>query len=102
MTLFVVLLMRSQTSPGTAFSYSDFLGKVNTGQVKTVDITDKGAVDGTLRDGRKFTTQIPTALDNSSLEQQLQSKKVDITASSGGGWLGAMLAVLRLGAYAAR
>ncbi|UKY47941.1 ATP-dependent zinc metalloprotease FtsH [Streptomyces inhibens] len=94
--VFVVLLMRSQTSPGTAFSYSDFLGKVNTGQVKTVDINDKGAVDGTLMDGRKFTTRIPTALDNSSLEPRLQSKKVDITASSSGGsnWPGTLLAVL--------
>lgn len=94
--MFVILLMRSQTSPGPAFSYSDFLGKVNTGQVKTVDINDEGAVDGTLKDGRKFTTQIPTALDNSRLEQQLQSEKVDITASGGdgGSWLGTLLAVL--------
>ncbi len=94
--LFVVLLMRSQSSPGTSFSYSHFLGKVNTGQVKTVDINDKGAVHGTLKDGRKFTTQVPTALDNSSLEQQLRSEKVDITASSSGGngSLGSLLAVL--------
>ncbi|SCK23914.1 cell division protease FtsH [Streptomyces sp. SceaMP-e96] len=96
MFLFVVLLMRSQSPSGTQFSYSDFLGKVDTGQVKTVDINDKGAVDGTLKDGRKFTTRIPTALDNSSLEQQLRSEKVDITASSSGGssWLGTLLAVL--------
>ncbi|MEU4849163.1 ATP-dependent zinc metalloprotease FtsH [Streptomyces gilvosporeus] len=94
-TVFLVLLMRSQASPGTSLSYSHFLGKVNTGQVKTVDINDKGAVDGTLKDGRKFTTRIPTALDNSSLEQQLRSEKVDITAStSGGGGLGTLLAFL--------
>ncbi|RXS87157.1 ATP-dependent metallopeptidase FtsH/Yme1/Tma family protein [Streptomyces sp. TM32] len=91
--VFLVLLMRSQPSPGVSVSYSQFLGKVNTGQVKTVDIDDKGAVDGTLKDGRKFTTQIPTALDNSSLEQQLRSEKVDITASHGGGsGLGTLLA----------
>ncbi|MBM4796668.1 ATP-dependent metallopeptidase FtsH/Yme1/Tma family protein [Streptomyces sioyaensis] len=91
--VFLVLLMRSQPSPGVSVSYSQFLGKVNTGQVKTVDIDDKGAVDGTLEDGRKFTTQIPTALDNSSLEQQLRSENVDITASHGGGsGLGTLLA----------
>ncbi|MEV5480116.1 MULTISPECIES: ATP-dependent zinc metalloprotease FtsH [Streptomyces] len=92
--VFLVLLMRSQPSPGVSVSYSQFLGKVNTGQVKTVDIDDKGAVDGTLKDGRKFTTQIPTALDNSSLEQQLRSEKVDITAShsGGGSGLGTLLA----------
>ncbi|QHC23025.1 ATP-dependent zinc metalloprotease FtsH [Streptomyces sp. GS7] len=91
--LFLILLMRSQSSLGTSLSYSHFLGKVNTGQVKTVDINDKGTVAGTLKDGRKFTTQIPTALNNSSLEQQLRSEKVDITAStSGGSWVGTLLA----------
>lgn len=94
--VFLVLLMRSQPSPGTSVTYSQFLGKVNTGQVKTVDINDKGAVDGTLKDGRKFTTQIPTALDNSGLEQQLRSEKVDITASNtgGGSGLGTLLAFI--------
>ncbi|MEU9119977.1 ATP-dependent zinc metalloprotease FtsH [Streptomyces sp. NPDC048506] len=95
MIMFLVLLMRSQSSPATSLSYSHFLGKVNTGQVKTVDINDKGAVEGTLKDGRKFTTHIPTALDNSSLEQQLRSEKVDISASSSGGsWLGTLLAFI--------
>ncbi|WP_310719018.1 ATP-dependent zinc metalloprotease FtsH [Streptomyces lydicus] len=93
--IFLVLLMRSQSPSGTSLSYSVFLGKVNTGQVKTVDIDDKGSVHGTLKDGRKFTTRIPTALDNSSLEQQLRSEKVDITAStSGGSGLGTLLAFL--------
>ncbi|MEU7429933.1 ATP-dependent zinc metalloprotease FtsH [Streptomyces sioyaensis] len=94
--MFLLLLMRPQSSPGTSLSYSHFLGKVNTGQVKTVDINDKGAVDGTLKDGRKFTTQIPTALDNSSLEQQLRSEKVDITAptSDDGSGLGTLLAFI--------
>ncbi|AOP48919.1 cell division protein FtsH [Streptomyces lydicus] len=93
--MFLVLLMRLQSSSGTSLSYSHFLGKVDAGQVKTVDINEKGSVDGTLKDGRKFTTQLPTALDNSSLERQLRSEKVDITASaSGGSGLGTLLAFL--------
>ncbi|MFI0790555.1 ATP-dependent zinc metalloprotease FtsH [Streptomyces lydicus] len=93
--MFLVLLMRLQSSSGTSLSYSHFLGKVDAGQVKTVDINEKGSVDGTLKDGRKFTTQLPTALDNSSLERQLRSERVDITASaSGGSGLGTLLAFL--------
>ncbi|MEU5213189.1 ATP-dependent zinc metalloprotease FtsH [Streptomyces sp. NPDC020742] len=94
--MFVIILGRSQTPPGTAFSYSHFLGKVDTGQVRTVDINDKGNVSGTLKDGRKFTTRIPTALDNGGLEQELRAQKVDITASGGGGgsWPVTLLAVL--------
>ncbi|MFD8324067.1 ATP-dependent metallopeptidase FtsH/Yme1/Tma family protein [Streptomyces lydicus] len=46
--VFLVLLMRFQSPPGTSLSYSRFLGKVDAGQVKTVDINDKGSVNGTL------------------------------------------------------
>lgn len=69
---------------------------MSVGQVKTVDIDDKGAIKGTLKDGKKFTTRIPTALDNSRLEQQLQSKNVEITASrsSSGSPLGTLLVLL--------
>ncbi|MFE1456716.1 ATP-dependent zinc metalloprotease FtsH [Streptomyces sp. NPDC058735] len=91
--LFVVLLRVPSSQQGTSLSYSDFVGKVGGGQVKTVDINDKGAVEGTLKDGTKFTTRIPTALDNSRLEQQLQSRNVEITASrsSGGSPWGTLL-----------
>jgi len=97
--LLVLLLVmtRSPSQPGASLSYSDFVGKVNGGQVKTVDINDKGAIKGTLKDGRKFTTRIPIALDNSRLEQQLQSKDVEITASRSSGGssvLGTLLVVL--------
>ncbi|MER6100224.1 ATP-dependent zinc metalloprotease FtsH [Streptomyces sp. NPDC001728] len=97
LVLLLVVLLRVPSSPqGAKLSYSNFLGKVSTGQVKTVDINDKGAVSGTLKDGGKFTTRIPTALDNSRLEQQLQSGKVEITASRSGGSPWATLLVLFL------
>lgn len=77
----MVLVRALSPQEGTSLSYSDFVGAVGGGQVKTVDINDKGAIKGTLKDGTKFTTRIPTALDNSRLEQQLQSKNVEISAS---------------------
>ncbi|MCX4530376.1 ATP-dependent zinc metalloprotease FtsH [Streptomyces sp. NBC_00841] len=94
LVLLLVVLMRTPSPQGGAsLSYSEFVGKVSVGQVKTVDIDDKGAIKGTLKDGKKFTTRIPTALDNSRLEQQLQSKNVEITASrsSSGSPLGTLL-----------
>lgn len=94
--LIVVLIRTSAPQEGASLSYSEFVGKVGVGQVKTVDIDDKGAIKGTLKDGKKFTTRIPTALDNSRLEQQLQSKNVKITASrsSNGSPLGTLLVLL--------
>ncbi|WP_234430725.1 ATP-dependent zinc metalloprotease FtsH [Streptomyces sp. NRRL F-4489] len=97
LAVFVLLLSRTHGSSGTALTYSAFLGKVNAGQVKTVDIDDKGGVDGTLKDGRKFTTRIPTALGNTGLAQQLRAQHVDITASGSGGgtgWVGPLAALL--------
>jgi cell division protease FtsH len=103
MTIAIVLLLSRAPSGGphaTALSYSDFAGKVGASQVRMVDINDKGAVSGTLKNGTKFTTQIPTALGTGAqLQQQLASHHVQITASqssSGGGsvWLSVLFAFL--------
>ncbi|WP_225094527.1 ATP-dependent zinc metalloprotease FtsH [Streptomyces sp. CoH27] len=101
MTLVMVLLLsraRSGTH-ATALSYSDFVGKVGASQVQMVDISDKGAVSGTLKNGTKFTTQIPTALGTGAqLQQQLTSHHVRITArqsgSGGSPWLSVLVAFL--------
>ncbi|MGW5465848.1 ATP-dependent zinc metalloprotease FtsH [Streptomyces sp. NPDC003996] len=100
MTLVVVLLLsRARSGPQTpALSYSDFVAKVGASQVQMVDINDKGAVSGTLKDGTKFTTQIPTALGTGAqLQQQLTSHHVQIKASqssSGSTWLSVLFTFL--------
>ncbi|GHE13432.1 ATP-dependent zinc metalloprotease FtsH [Streptomyces alanosinicus] len=101
MTLvFVLLLSRARSGPhASSLSYSDFVGKVDASQVQTVDINDKGAVSGTLKDGTKFTTQLPTALGTGAqLQQQLTSHHVKITASqsssNGSTWLSVLFSFL--------
>ncbi|WP_276207950.1 ATP-dependent zinc metalloprotease FtsH [Streptomyces malaysiense] len=101
MTFVVVLLLaRARSGPhATSLSYSDFVGKVGASQVRTVDINDRGAISGTLADGTKFTTQVPTALGTGAqLQQQLTSHHVQIKASqsSGGGsaWLSVLFSFL--------
>ncbi|MFD0274267.1 ATP-dependent zinc metalloprotease FtsH [Kitasatospora sp. NPDC127111] len=97
--LLLILLSRSPSGTGTSYSYSDFAGKLGAGQVQTVEITDKGAITGSLKDGTKFTTQIPTALDSSALTAQLQSQHVEITAkqsSNGSSFLSTLLIFLPL------
>ncbi|MBO1414561.1 ATP-dependent zinc metalloprotease FtsH [Streptomyces sp. FH025] len=98
LTVLFLVLSRSPSGTGTRYTYSDFVGRVDTGQVKTVEITDKGAISGTLKDGAKFTTQLPTALDNSGLTQELRSQHVEIdaTAPSSGSPLSALLLFLPL------
>jgi cell division protease FtsH len=90
----IVLLARAPTGPPhTQLTYSDFVSKVGASQVQTVDIDDKGAVDGTLKNGTKFTTRIPTALGTGQLQQQLQAHHVQVTATQSGGG-NALLSVL--------
>ncbi|MGV9563336.1 ATP-dependent zinc metalloprotease FtsH [Streptomyces sp. NPDC003480] len=95
--LFLVVLTLVRAPSGTPpahLTYSDFVGKVGVGQVKAVDINDKGAVSGTLENGTKFTTQLPTALGTGPLQQQLQSHHVQITASQSKGGGNALTSIL--------
>ena len=81
----------------TSLSYTDFLSKVDSGQVVSVTIDDQGSVVGKFRDGSAFTSRIPIALNNAGLESRLVAKKVRITAEkSSTGWGGALLAFLPL------
>ncbi|MFB7917133.1 ATP-dependent zinc metalloprotease FtsH [Streptomyces sp. NPDC056061] len=100
MIVIVLLLSRARSGPHTSsLPYSDFVGKVGASQVQMVDINDKGAVSGTLKNGTKFTTQIPTALaTGAQLQQQLTSHHVKITASQsssgGSAWLSVLFSFL--------
>ncbi|MBO0655739.1 ATP-dependent zinc metalloprotease FtsH [Streptomyces triculaminicus] len=84
LVLFVITLLLARGVSGPQPSqvpYSDFVAKVGAGQVQTVDVSDKGSVSGTLKNGAKFTTRIPTALGTTGLEQHLEAQHVRITAS---------------------
>ncbi|MFI0737409.1 ATP-dependent zinc metalloprotease FtsH [Streptomyces sp. NPDC021100] len=102
LVLFVIVILLARGLPGGETheqSYSDFVAKVDAGQVRSVDIGDKGTVTGRLKDGTEFTTQLPTALGAGQLEQRLQAQHVEITASrsgQGSPWLSVLLAFLPL------
>ncbi|MEX2984151.1 ATP-dependent zinc metalloprotease FtsH [Streptomyces sp. C36] len=101
LVLFVItlLLARGVTGPQPSqVPYSDFVAKVGAGQVQTVDVSDKGSVSGTLKNGTKFTTRIPTALGTTGLEQRLEAQHVRITASQSTGtlWPSLLVAFLPL------
>ncbi|MGW2254258.1 ATP-dependent zinc metalloprotease FtsH [Kitasatospora sp. NPDC001660] len=85
LALILLLVVQAPGSTGTRYGYSDFVSRVDTGQVKTVDVNDTGGVSGTLKDGTHFTSQIPTALDTSQLSQALSTQHVDVTGSHSGG-----------------
>jgi hypothetical protein len=63
-------------------SYSEFLSRVRAGEASTAVIDSSGGVTGTLEGGERYTTQIPTALQDTELASELQAT---ITGQAEGG-----------------
>jgi cell division protease FtsH len=80
LTVSLLLLwpMRS-SNPPAELSYSLFLSQVHDGKIATAVIDPSGAVTGTMTDGGNYTTQIPTALQDTGLADELKSNGVQIT-----------------------
>ena len=83
-TLLLLSLAHTSTTPTKSFSYSQFLSQVDKGQVKTASINPTGAVTGTLKGGDDYTSQIPTAINDTELAPALKSHDVDITGTGSG------------------
>lgn len=96
LVIFAMIILPSLwSSPATSLSYTDFLAKVDSGQVMSVTIDDQGSVSGSFRDRSAFTSQIPTALSNAGLEARLAAKNVRIAAEkSSTDWGGVLLVFL--------
>ncbi len=77
----LLLLLRPAMSGGgvTTLTYSQFLNDVRTDKVATATIDANGAVSGTLQGGRRYDSQIPIPLQDTSLSALLQQHRVQIT-----------------------
>ena len=96
-TLALLLVPGLGRTSTETLSYTELVSRVDDGAVKAVTISDVGTVTGTLDDGTRFSSQVPTALDTSRLTRQLEAKDVAITATAGGTpWWTALLGWLPL------
>jgi cell division protease FtsH len=64
------------------FSYTSFVNEVTTNKVSTATITPTGSVSGKLGSGAAYTSQIPVALDDTSLTPLLLKHKVQVTGTN--------------------
>ncbi len=93
--IFVVPHMSGPTTKN--LSYSKFVSEVTSGDVKTASVNPGGAISGSLKGGDDYTSQIPTAIDDTSLAPTLKSHNVDVTGvGAGSALLGDLLAFLPL------
>jgi cell division protease FtsH len=79
----LILFLPSMGEPAsTELSYSNFLARVRNGDVNTAVIDANGAVTGTLSGGGNYETQIPTAIQDQRLAEELEANDVEITAEA--------------------
>ncbi len=82
---FIALLLVRSSAGGTpvqALSYTSFVSDVTANKVSTAAITAAGSVSGKLLGGSSYTSQIPTALNDSALPALLLGHKVQVTGTS--------------------
>ncbi|MHB1534575.1 MAG: ATP-dependent zinc metalloprotease FtsH [Acidimicrobiales bacterium] len=82
LTVLLLLHPGGHTASKKSFSYTAFVNQVTTNKVATATITPTGAVSGTLRGGAAYTSQVPTALNDSTLSPLLLGHKVQVTATN--------------------
>jgi cell division protease FtsH len=82
----ILLLARAgSTSSSTTYTYSGFINQVTANSVSTATIGPTGAVTGKLKNGKSYTSQIPTALNDDALTPLLMNHKVTVTGTKSGG-----------------
>ena len=70
---------------------------MNAGEVRTASVNPGGAITGTLKGGDDYTSQIPTAINDTQLAPTLKAHDVDITGvGQGSALLADLLAFLPL------
>lgn len=84
----LLLFTPSSTSAPHNYNYTQWLTQVEHNKVESASIDPSGGVSGKLTDNSSYTSQIPTALNNSQLTGILQAHHVTITgvASSTSVW----------------
>jgi cell division protease FtsH len=78
-TLLLFSLPHRSSTPTKNFSYSKFVSQVDAGDVRTASVNPSGGITGTLKGGDNYTSQIPTAIDDTQLAPTLKAHGVDVT-----------------------
>ncbi len=78
-TLVLLYIPHMSSTTTKTFSYSKFLSEVTSDQVKTASVNPGGAISGSLKGGDDYTSQIPTAIDDTQLAPTLKAHGVDVT-----------------------
>ncbi len=81
LVLLVLLHPGSKGTPTRSLTYTGFVNEVTANKVSTATISSTGSVTGKLRNGTAYTSQIPTALNDTGLSPLLRAHKVQVTGT---------------------
>ena len=81
LALLLLLHPGSKGTPTRTLTYTGFVNEVTANKVSTATITSAGSVTGTLHGGGAYTSQIPTALNDTALPPLLRAHKVQVTGT---------------------
>ena len=79
LTVFLLLRPAMEGTTPTTLAYSQFLDDVRADKVQTATIDADGGVTGTLTDGTKYSSQIPVALQDTTVSPLLEQHNVQVT-----------------------
>ncbi|HEY2562917.1 MAG TPA: ATP-dependent metallopeptidase FtsH/Yme1/Tma family protein, partial [Acidimicrobiales bacterium] len=79
LTLILLSLVHTSGTTTKNLTYSKFLSQVEAGDVRTASVNPSGGINGTLKGGDDYTSQIPTAINDTQLAPTLKAHDVDIT-----------------------
>ncbi len=82
LTALLLLHPISKGTPVKDFSYSAFVGEVTANKVASATITSTGSVTGKLHTGASYSSQIPTALNDTALSPLLLDHGVEVTGTN--------------------
>ena len=74
----LLLFLPGKPAKSTTLTYSDWKVKVDADQIKTATIDPSGKVSGTLADGSRYSSRIPTALRDDALAAELTQHHVAV------------------------
>ena len=79
LTVLLLFAPHMSSTPTHDYTYTKFLSEVHAKNVRTASINPSGAVSGSLKKGGDYTSQIPLAIDDTSLAPTLKAEGVTLT-----------------------
>ena len=78
-TILLLFTPHTSSTPTVNYTYSKFVSQVDANKVRTASIDPTGAITGALKKGGNYTSQIPLAIDDTSLAPTLKAHGVAVT-----------------------